>query len=411
VLGAFEALQPLVEDHGPAHAAWRELVATGWRLMLFARAAEAPRERFDGTLDGFRLRALALVALSDELRPEAPAVLRAFAEQGIAFKILSGDNPETVRATVAPLGQGADTPALAALAEGPVLAGTELENIPDAEAAILTHSVFGRVSPWQKVQIVRGLLAAGRKVAMIGDGVNDVLPIKNANLGIAMGDGSRAAKTVAGVVLKDNDFGLLPRLLDEGRIIVRNLRRSGKLFLNKNVYFLFLIIATIGIFHLPFPIAPQQVTLLNFLTIGVPALLITLDRRKAEAARGDFVGEVGGFALGTGIVTGMTALAMMLLSDRVWGDDVAMQRSMVLSTLVLFGWVTLYRALGHESGDRLLRVLPAAGQAVYVLAMYVPVVAEFFELVPLDAGRWAGVAGATVIAAGPLWVVDWHAAR
>src|SRR5262249_59591473 len=114
-----------------AHAAWRELVTTGWRLLLFARAAHAPRETFDGSLEGFRLHALALVALSDELRPEAPDVLRAFAEQGIRFKILSGDNPETVRATVAPLGQNADAPALAALADAPVVPGADLEAAPD----------------------------------------------------------------------------------------------------------------------------------------------------------------------------------------------------------------------------------------------------------------------------------------
>ncbi len=406
VLGAFEALQALVEDQDAAQAAWRDLVATGWRLLLFARATHAPRPSFDGSLEGFRLRPLALVALSDELRPEAPDVLRAFAEQGVRFKILSGDNPETVRATVAPLGQGATAPALAALASDPVVTGAELEQAEVPDGVIDRHSVFGRVSPWQKVQIVRGLTARGRKVAMIGDGVNDVLPIKNANLGIAMGDGSRASKTVAGVVLRDNDFGLLPRLLDEGRIIVRNLRRSGKLFLNKNVYFLFLIIMTIGIFQLPFPLAPQQVTLLNFLTIGIPALLITLDRRKAEAARGDFVGEVGRFALGTGLATGVTALAVMLLSARRWRDDTETQRTMVLTALVLFGWATLYRALGREAGHPLLRALPAAGLALYLAAMYVPAVGAFFEMVPLDAGRWAWAAGIVALGSGVVWLVD-----
>jgi cation-transporting ATPase E len=406
VLGAFEALQALVEERDAAQAAWRELVATGWRLLLFASATHAPRASFDGSLEGFRLRPLALVALSDELRPEAADVLRAFAEQGVRFKILSGDNPETVRATVAPLGHGATAPALAALAGDPVVTGAELEKAEVPDEVIDRHGVFGRVSPWQKVQIVRGLTARGCKVAMIGDGVNDVLPIKNANLGIAMGDGSRASKTVAGVVLRDNDFGLLPRLLDEGRIIVRNLRRSGKLFLNKNVYFLFLIITTIGIFQLPFPLAPQQVTLLNFLTIGIPALLITLDRRKAEAARGDFVGEVGRFALGTGLATGVTALAVMLLSARLWRDDTETQRTIVLTALVLFGWATLYRALGREAGHPGLRAFPLAGLLVYLLAMYVPAVGAFFEMVPLDAGRWAWAAGIVALGSGVVWLVD-----
>lgn len=399
ILGAFEALQPFLDNPDTTHAAWQQLATTGWRLLLFAEAATPPRDTFDGTLDGFRLHPLAFVALGDDLRPEAPAVLNELASQGIRFKILSGDNPETVRATVAPLGQPAFT-------EGPVISGAELAAVTEPDEVINSRSVFGRVSPWQKVEIVRSLTAQGHQVAMIGDGVNDVLPIKNAALGIAMGDGSRATKTVAGIVLQNNDFGLLPKLLDEGRIIVRNLRRSGKLFLNKNVYFLLLIIATIGIFQLPFPLAPQQVTLLNFLTIGVPALLITLDRRKAEASRGDYVREVGGFALRTGLVTGVTALAMMLLSAHGWEDETDHQRTMVLTTLVLLGWVTLLLALGRDGGDRLLSALPIAGLAVYLLAMYVPIVATFFELEPLTPLRWAWVVAATVAAAGAMWAIE-----
>src|SRR5262249_58922730 len=127
-----------------------------------------------------------------------------------------------------------------------------------------------------KVEIVQALKDRGHFVAMIGDGVNDVLPIKNAQLGIAMGEGSEAAKTVAGLVLENNNFALLPETLEEGRTIVRNLRRSAKLFLTKNVYSLILILCCFtGLFGLRFPYVPQQVTLLNWLVIGLPALVIT----------------------------------------------------------------------------------------------------------------------------------------
>src|SRR5204863_1595047 len=122
------------------------------------------------------------------------------------------------------------------LARDPVVTGAELKTAPDPDSLIAQRSVFGRVEPKQKVQIIEALQRQGRHVAMIGDGVNDVLPIKRADLGIAMGDGSRATKTVAGLVLENNDFGLLPETLEEGRTIVRNLRRAGKLFLLKNVY-------------------------------------------------------------------------------------------------------------------------------------------------------------------------------
>src|SRR5262249_1721589 len=163
--------------------------------------------------------------------------------------------------------------------------------------------VFGRVSPQQKLAIVTMLQQQGRKVAMIGDGVNDVLPIKRADLGIAMGEGSQAARTVAGLVLETNNFELLPQTLDEGRTILRNLRGAGSLSLFKNVYRLILIVGAVGLLGSVSPYEPQQVTLLNALTIGLPALLITLSRETSPAAsRPRFLAEIGSFALRVGVV-------------------------------------------------------------------------------------------------------------
>jgi magnesium-transporting ATPase (P-type) len=419
VLGACEALAPLVQGEASWQPAWKELLPGGLRLLLFAEGTGPTRGAFHGSLAGFALRPLALLALSDELRPEAKGVLRRLARQGIAFKILSGDNPETVRAAVAPLVEGAPEPALRALAAAAVVSGAELEASADPGALIQARAVFGRVSPWQKVEIVRTLKGQGRRVAMVGDGVNDVLPIKNANLGVAMGEGSRAAKTVAGIVLGSNDFGLLPRALDEGRTILRNIRRAASLFLVKNVYTFLLVVAALGAFDLPFPFVPQQVTLLNFLTIGLPALLIMLGREPApcagendvRAARPDFVRQVGWFAVRTGVLTAAAALAVQLASARVLGDGPAGQRSMLLAALVLLGAVTLWRALadgerGLLRGDRLLRRLPAATVPGFLLAMYAPPAAAFFELTPLDAARWAWVAGAAAVGAALMWLSD-----
>ena len=205
--------------------------------------------------------------------------------------MISGDNPDTVRGTVSHL----DLP----LAHDPVVSGAELAAAADPAALIRGHSVFGRVSPEQKVQIIQALQQAGCHVAMIGDGVNDVLPIKQADLGIAMGEGSQASKTVSSLVLENNDFALLPETLEEGRTIIRNLRRSAKLFLVKNVYSLILILAyASGFFGMPFPYVPQQVTLLNWLVIGMPALVIALSReRSTAAAKPRCLREVGCFAL------------------------------------------------------------------------------------------------------------------
>src|SRR5439155_23675429 len=150
----------------------------------------------------------------------------ALAAQGIAFKIISGDNPETVRATVG----GLKLP----LAREPVVSGDELAAAKDLAAVVAGHAVFGRVAPRQKLDIVAALQARGCHVGMTGDGINDILPIKRADLGIAMGEGSSATKTVAGLVLENNNFELLPATLEEGRTILRNLRRAAKLFLLKN---------------------------------------------------------------------------------------------------------------------------------------------------------------------------------
>jgi cation-transporting ATPase E len=407
VLGACEALRPFLEEAAPGgwEAAWRELLPTGLRLLLFAEAPAADVPPLGTALAGVRLRPLALVALSDELRPEAGLVLEALAAQGIAFKILSGDSPETVRATVGRL--------RLPLAQEPVVSGDELAAAPDRAGLIEARCVFGRVAPQQKVEIVAGLQGHGRRVAMIGDGVNDVLPIKRADLGIAMGTGSGAARTVAGLVLETDDFGLLPETLNEGRIILRNLRRAGKLFLLKNVYTLFLIVAALGVFRLAFPYLPQQVTLLNFLTIGTPAFLIMLTRERRAAASGPgFLREIGLFAVVTGTITGVAGLILVLVSAWGRGDPVETQRTLLLALLVLLGLGNLWRVLGHgerraPAGDRLLRLWPPVALALFALALYLRPAADFFQLTPLTGADWGLVLAVAAPALAACVLTDW----
>jgi cation-transporting ATPase E len=412
VLGAREALEPYLSSSHPRRTALQsrpdgsgepsyvairspeeELLRTGQRLLLFAEAGAPWPEAFNGSLDGCSLSPLALVALSDELRPEAGAVLEALAGQGIAFKIISGDNPETVRATVGHL----DLP----LAREPVVAGDELAKADDARHLIQSRSVFGRVAPRQKMQIVASLQEQGRHVAMIGDGVNDVLPIKKADLGIAMGEGSAAAKTVSGLVLENNNFELLPATLAEGRLIVHNLRRSARLFLTKNVYALVLI--TGSFFGLAFPFVPQQVTLLNFLTIGIPAFLITLSKQRTTApTRPGFLRDVAGFVLPTGVFIGIAGLLIVALAGRLYDERTT--RTVLLTMLVLCGAGTLVRVLWDDAG---LRWLPAAVLPIYLPAMYVPALGHFFDLAPLAVEQWGLAASAALLTTGLGLLWDW----
>jgi cation-transporting ATPase E len=401
VMGACEALRAYLRDPaaGGWEAAWKELLATGLRLLLFAEADQLAV--FRGSLEGFTLTPLALVALSDELRPEAGSVLEALGGQNIQFKIISGDNPETVRATVRPLGL--------ALSQQPVVTGDELAKAADPAELIRTRSVFGRVAPQQKVEIVTALQADGHHAAMIGDGVNDVLPIKRADLGIAMGDGSAAAKTVSGIVLENNDFGLLPETLAEGRTIIRNLRRAGKLFLLKNVYALLLIVPAVAVFGLRFPFEPQQVTLLDLLTIGVPALIITFSREPSAAAnRPGFLAEVGWFAIRTGVIIGAAGLIVFLLSAWTRGDNVKIQRTLVLSTLILLGVTALLRVLSDGEpaplkGDRWLRWVAFLVVPIYVLIMYLPPVGYWHT----HGGHWVPLSLAYYHDLVELKLLDW----
>lgn len=396
VLGACEALRDALDSAADRRweEAWGECLAAGLRVLLFAESSR--REPFAGTLDGYPLRPVAVVALSDELRPEAGLVLEALHAQGIAFKVISGDNAETVRATVSHL----NLP----LARDPVVSGADLDAAGDKKGALLVRSsVFGRVAPLQKVEIVEALKNEGHFVAMIGDGVNDVLPIKRAHLGIAMGEGSQASKTVSGLVLENNNFALLPETLEEGRTIIRNLRRSGKLFLVKNVYSLVLLaVGSLGLFGLPFPYVPQQVTLLNWLVIGIPAFIIALSRERSTAAtKPNFLREVGWFAVRTGVVFALAGLAVLLLAVHVWQEDVKTQRTLLLTLLILLGITALLRALTDGEprplvGDTKFRWLAVAAVPVYLLMMYWPAAARFFELAQLDGVQWLRVVAVAV---------------
>ena len=328
-----------------------------------------------------------MIALSDELRPDAADVLKVLAAQGIDFKIISGDNPETKCANVTPLAIAAGVPCLT---ERAVVTGAELESATDRHALIEAHAVFGRVSPVQKVQIIATLKEQGRRVAMIGDGVNDVLPIKHAHLGIAMGEGSQASKRVSSIVLETNHFALLPEILDEGRIIVRNVRLAAKLFLTKNLFAMLLIVGTLGHSGLAFPFLPRHVTLLNTLTIGIPALLIMVNRKRVQApTRRTFLEEVGAFVLLRGVSVGLVGMGVLMMSAHWLGDDHATQRTLLLGTLILSGWITLWLVLREEETAPWLRLLPFVLLPAFLALMYWPLTSTFFDLTPLTFWQWS----------------------
>jgi cation-transporting ATPase E len=381
VLGSVEALLPRFPetDRPKVETAWRERLPTGLRLLVFADG-KPPTGPFAGRLLDGPLRPLALVALRDELRTEVTDVLTALAEQGIRFKVVSGDHPETVRATVGSLGTTLG---------GELLTGDEWMNFPDRIAAAERCDLFGRVSPEQKLALVDALQRAGRNVGMIGDGVNDILPIKRADFGVAMGAGSPATKAVAGVVLETDDFAALPAVLAEGRRVVGNVRQAAKLFLLKNVYTVVLVLVAVGVCGLPFPYLPQQVTLLNVLTIGGPAVLILTSPSAASHAIGtSFFADVGRFVLVAGGATSVVGLAVYLASDFAFRYDTDTARTLLLATLILAG---VGNAVVATNRDRRLIAWAAFAVVVLVAVMLIPPTAYFFALVSLTAMQWLTV--------------------
>jgi cation-transporting ATPase E len=318
VLGAPDVLLAADDPH---RADAESLAARGLRVLVLAGVTDeqlATPDRLG------RCTAVALVVLAQRLRPDAERTLRYFADQGVAVKVISGDNAASVGAVATAL----HVPG----AESPVDA-RDLPTDVDGLADILDRrSVFGRVSPQQKRAFVAALRSRGHVVAMTGDGVNDVLALKDADLGVAMGSGSGATRSVAKVVLLDDNFAALPNVVAEGRRVLGNIERVANLFLTKTFYSVALALA-IGVARLPFPFLPRHVTLIGALTIGVPGFFLALAPNAARARPG-FVPRVLRFAVPAGVVCAAATFAAYWLARASGATNLAEDRC--TATLALF---------------------------------------------------------------------------
>lgn len=367
VLGAPEVVLPdersvmtMAEDHA----------AHGRRVLALARA-EGPwqEQRLPAAL-----RPAALVVLGDRVRPTAAETLRYFAEQGVSAKVISGDHPRTVAAIAAEVGiPGADR----------VVDARELPSDRDELGRVLEDStVFGRVSPHQKREMVAALQQRSHVVAMTGDGVNDVLALKDADISIAMGSGSPASRAVANLLLLDASFDVLPDVVGEGRRVIANIERVANLFVTKTVYALLLALA-VGVAGRPFPFLPRHLTVVGSLTIGIPAFFLALEP-SARRARAGFVKRVLRFALPTGT---LAALATFLAYELARVENVTLAEArttatFVLASIGLFALVIVSRPLttgrravvaGMTAGLLLLAVVPS-WRAFFALNFPRPVV-------------------------------------
>lgn len=250
----------------------------GCRVLLLAAYDTAFD---DGPLQSAHVAPIALVFLSNLLRPDAQETFRYFASQGVSVRVISGDNPITVAQVAARAGiENADR----------YVDATTLSTEQDFEEAVKYYTVFGRVTPEQKRYLVRAFQKQGHTVAMTGDGVNDVLALKDANCGIAMASGSQAASQVAQIVLLNSQFSAMPAIVAEGRRVINNIQRAASLFLVKNIFSFALTLLLLFI-DMPYPLLPIQLSLISTFTIGIPSFFLALEPNYARV-EGKFMRNV-----------------------------------------------------------------------------------------------------------------------
>ncbi|MFE6050872.1 HAD-IC family P-type ATPase [Kitasatospora sp. NPDC056446] len=361
LLGAPDVLLPA--GH-PALAEVDELGARGLRVLLLGRTP-VPLDSPDPAAG---LTPLALVVLQQRLRGDAAETLRYFEGQRVRAKVISGDAAVSVGAVAAHLGlPGADHPVDARSLP------TDPEELADTADRT---SVFGRVTPQQKRQLVGALQSRGHTVAMTGDGVNDVLALKDADIGVAMGTGSDATKAVAQIVLLNDSFASLPSVVAEGRRVIGNIERVASLFLVKTVYSVLLALLVIFT-HSPYPFLPRHSTVLSTLTIGVPAFFLALAPNN-ERARTGFVKRVLRLAIPGGAIAGTGTFVAYALARADHATDLKADTSVATLTLFLIAiWVLAIVARPY-SWWRLL-LIGAMGGA-FALVLLVPPLKEFFQL-------------------------------
>lgn len=392
VLGAPETVLPLCEGGEPLQVTYQEATETGLRGVVFAEAASLPQPGV--ALVG--LRPLALLTLGDELRPEVRSAFAMMDQLGIEPKLISGDNPETVRAILAQLG---------ITLKGGVVAGTDIDHLEDEPFAAMVErtSVFGRITPALKARIVTALRDNGHFVAMCGDGANDVQALRAADVAVAMASGTGTTRAVAGIILLNDSFEALIRGAKEATAVLGNAARLSKLFIAKSLYAYLIIVAT-NMLGLDFPFLPRHGSLTALLTLGIPAIFISISIPPPNAGR-DFTRNVLSWALPASVALAVSAILVHLFTEGLLNRTIAEARTLVSLTMGITGLFFMVEVLGfHGASWRSLTrpvmttLLGALLVAGFLFTIYTPALREFFDFTEVHTGDWvivlSAVAGA-----------------
>ena len=399
VIGAPDVLL----DPASAAAAEAERIgAQGLRVLLLGSSdLSVDDPRAPGTVTP-----AALVVLEQRVRPDARDTLDFFAAQKVSIKVISGDNAVSVGAVAGSLGLHGECMDARHLPEEPAALADELES----------HTTFGRVRPDQKRAMVHALQSRGHTVAMTGDGVNDVLALKDADIGVAMGSGSSASRAVAQIVLLDNRFATLPHVVAEGRRVIGNIERVSNLFLTKTVYSVLLAILVgfaglsaklFGSDPLLFPFQPIHVTIAAWFTIGIPAFILSLAPNN-ERARPGFVRRVMTAALPSGLAVGAATFTSYLLAyeGRAATETEQTQASTaaLITLLVAALWVLAVVARPYEWWR--IALVAISGLA-YVVIFSIPAARELFILDPSNVAITSTALGIGLLGAIAVEVIWW----
>jgi cation-transporting P-type ATPase E len=370
----------------------REEASAGRRVLALGRS-EAPLLT-DGSDPPFPddVQPLGLVVLAERLRPNAAGTVAFFADQDITLEVLSGDAPATAGAIARDVGLPGSTPALD---------GEALPAEPKAlREAVLSAPAVGRISPDGKRAVVTALAEAGRYVAMVGDGVNDVPALKAARLAIAQGSGTQMARSVADLVLVEDDFAAVPGMVAEGRQILRNIQRVARLFVTKTVFTAVAVLA-VGIPTATFPLLPRQFTIASTVTIGIPAFVLALAPSSGPWRPERFLQLVGRFAIPAGVAIGVGIVAGYLLARYGFNLGLTDSRTVATGIVVVCGLAVVLR-LERETGRRRLAAgaLCALMLLLFALALVIPFLRDFYELSTPTGESVAAWAVGTVIGVG-----------
>ncbi|QHC66553.1 HAD-IC family P-type ATPase [Rathayibacter sp. VKM Ac-2759] len=373
-------------ERGGLAARAADLAATGRRTLVLAHGSPTA----DETVPGDAVP-VALLTFRENIRPDAAETLAYFASQGVAVRIVSGDNPQTVAAIARDVGLDAPT-------------GFDARDLPEGDADLLRvledHIVFGRVTPDQKRRIVVTLKSAGHTVAMTGDGVNDALAIKEADIGVAMNSGAAATKAVARLVLLDGRFSHLPAVVAEGRQVIANIERVSMLFLTKTAYATFLAI-TFGILLLPFPFLPRQLSVTDGLTIGLPAFFLALLPNAQRYVPG-FLRRSLTFAVpaGLSVTLGIAAYSRLAADLGIPEPEIRSGSTLILTVIGLWILVVLSRPVTRFKG-----LVIGTMMVGLVLVYTVPLSRDFLQLVDPTLPTAALVLGASLASIALIEVV------